>query len=206
MRASNSTNGFIIWDRILLPRLNMRKDKNGTILTDREQVLGRWVKHFKLFLEGENLEETQTEKPNREAVQPTEENIENCTTPTRKEMIASIYKLHNNKSPSRDGIPAEVVKNAGDNLINHLHKLMVYVWNTEIMPQDWNTGHICPIYKKGDRLNCRNHRGITLLNVSYKIFTNILYGRIQPYTEKVLQSYQCDFQPGKSIVNQIYTI
>jgi len=49
-------------------------------------------------------------------------------------------------------------------------------------------------------------RGITLLNVAYKIFTNILYGRIQPYTEKVLQSYQCGFRPGKSTVNQIYTI
>jgi hypothetical protein len=70
-------------------------------------------------LEGENLEETQTEQPNREAVQPTEDKAENCAPPTREEVIASVGKLNNN-SPGRDGIPAEVVKNAGDNLINHL--------------------------------------------------------------------------------------
>jgi hypothetical protein len=50
-----------------------------------------------------------------------------CTPPTRKQIIASIDELNNNKSPGRDGIPAEVIKNAGDNLINHLHKLMVDV-------------------------------------------------------------------------------
>jgi hypothetical protein len=104
---------------------------------------------FHIALGGENLEETQTEQPNREALQPAEENVDNCTLPTREEMIASIDKL-NNKSASRDGITAEVVKNAGDNLINHLHELMVDVWNKETMPQDWNIGLICPTYKKGE--------------------------------------------------------
>jgi hypothetical protein len=49
--------------------------------------------------------------------------------PTREEMTASIGKLNNIKSPGRNGIVAEVVENAGDNLINHLHELMVDVWN-----------------------------------------------------------------------------
>jgi hypothetical protein len=44
-----------------MPTLNIWKDVNGTILTDREQVLDRWVKRFKLLLEGENLEK----KPDR---------------------------------------------------------------------------------------------------------------------------------------------
>jgi sorting nexin-29 len=83
---------------------------------------------------------------------------------------------------------------------------MVDVWNKETMPQDWNIGLICSIYKKGHKLDRRNYGGITLLNVAYKIFTNIHYGRIQPYTEKVLQSYQCGFGPRKSTVNQIYAI
>jgi hypothetical protein len=35
------------------PRSNMWKNTNVTILTNREQVLSRWVEHFKTLLEGE---------------------------------------------------------------------------------------------------------------------------------------------------------
>jgi sorting nexin-29 len=81
----------------------------------------------------------------------------------------------------------------------------VDVWTTEKMPQEWNIGLMCPIHKKGDRLGCLNYRVITLLNVAYKIFTNILNERLKPWAEKTL-NYQCGFRPGKSTSNQIFTI
>jgi sorting nexin-29 len=83
---------------------------------------------------------------------------------------------------------------------------MVDVWTTEKMPQEWNIGIVCPIHKKGDRLECRNYRGITVLNVAYKIFTNILNERLKPCAEKTLHNYQCGFRPGKSTCSQIFTI
>jgi hypothetical protein len=41
------------------------------------------------------------------------------------------------------------------------------------MPEDWNMALILPIFKKCDKMECQNDRGIMLLNVAYKIFSTI---------------------------------
>jgi hypothetical protein len=60
------------------------------------------------------------------------------------------------------------------------------------------TAIICPIYKQGDKLDCRKYRGISLLNVTYKIFTNLLTRYIEPYIEEILGDYHCGFRIGSS--------
>jgi hypothetical protein len=64
------------------------------------------------------------------------------------------------------------------------------VWKDEVIPEQWEEGFICRIYKKGDQLQTCNYRGITRLNMGYKIFSNILYELLQPYVEKIVGNYQ----------------
>lgn len=47
---------------------------------------------------------------------------------------------------------------------------MTNVWEVEEMPKYSEEGIICPIFKKGDIMNCANYREITLVNTSYKFF------------------------------------
>jgi hypothetical protein len=42
------------------------------------------------------------------------------------------------------------------------------------MPKEWNTGLISPVFKKGNTFHCNNYTGVTLLNVAYEIFKNML--------------------------------
>ncbi|GBN28849.1 hypothetical protein AVEN_120517-1 [Araneus ventricosus] len=47
---------------------------------------------------------------------------------------------------------------------------------------------------------------ITLLNTAYKIFSNLLFARLQPHTQRVIGNYQCGFKPQRSTVDQIHTL
>jgi hypothetical protein len=69
-------------------------------------------------------------------------------------------------------------------------------WINEIMPEEWHTAIICPICKKGDKLQFSNYRGISLLNVYYKNLTDILHKWLEPYAEEILGDYQCSFRRG----------
>jgi len=46
---------------------------------------------------------------------------------------------------------------------------------------------------QGDKMDCQNYRGISLLSVIYKVFAKILTKRLSPYTEQIIGDYQCGF-------------
>ena len=80
------------------------------------------------------------------------------------------------------------------------------IWEEEQLPNQWNEGIICSVYKKGDRLDCTNYRPITLLNVAYKIFAIILNQRLLDIAETELGYYQSGFRPNRSTVDNIFMI
>ena len=80
------------------------------------------------------------------------------------------------------------------------------IWINEEIPVEWKTGLICPIYKQGDPMLCKNYRAITLLTTTYKIFSKILYLKLLPYTQKIIGNYQSGFRQGKSTIDQIFIL
>jgi hypothetical protein len=62
--------------------------------------------------------------------------------------------------------------------VDALHAVIQQAWTGEALPRSWTEGVLCPVYKKGDKLDCKNYRGICLLNVTYKVFAKILYDRL----------------------------
>jgi hypothetical protein len=58
-----------------------------------------------------------------------------------------------------------------------IRKLIMLIWNKEELPHQWKETIVVPIHKKGDKTDCSNYRGISLLSTSYKILSNILLSR-----------------------------
>jgi len=68
------------------------------------------------------------------------------------------------------------------------------IWEEERTPEEWKETIIVPIHKTGDRDRCENYRGIALGNAAYKILSNIIFGKMKPYTEKVMGTIKMDLQ------------
>jgi hypothetical protein len=55
---------------------------------------------------------------------------------------------------------------------------------------------IIPIHKQGDKTDCRNYRGISVLSTSYKIVSNILLARLSPYIDEIIGDYSFNPEPS----------
>jgi hypothetical protein len=93
------------------------------------------------------------------------------------------------KSPGSDQIPAEMLQAGGKILVSVIHKLITSIWNNEKLPDQWKESIIVPIHKTGDKIDCNNYHGISLLSTSYKIVLMILFPRYSLYMDDI---FGCD--------------
>jgi hypothetical protein len=65
---------------------------------------------------------------------------------------------------------------------------------------------IVPIHKKGDKTDCTNYRGISLLPTTYKILSSVLLSWLTPYTKEIIGDHQCGFRRNRSTIDHIFRI
>lgn len=94
----------------------------------------------------------------------------------------------NGKAPVEDTIKI-TPKKVGKDPTAQLKLLLDNIWRQEETPTKWYVSVLYPIHKKGDSFICQNYRGISLLNTSYKIVSNIILNRIQPYSKEIVREY-----------------
>ena len=118
----------------------------------------------------------------------------------------AIERLKSHKSPGIDQIPTELIKAGGRTIRGAIHKLIIAIWNKEELPEEWKESVVVPIHKKGDKTECNNYRGISLLPTTYKILSSILLSRLIPHAEEIMGDHQCGFRRNGSTTDHIFCI
>jgi hypothetical protein len=134
-------------------------------------VLARWKEHFEEHL-NEGFESEQPTRP----VDLRDDDVD-IDLPSREEKEEALKYLKNKKAAGADFIAAKLFKNGGSILVVVLEVIQL-AWTSETLPRSWVVGELCPQYKKGDKLDCKNYRRICLLNVTNKVFAKFLYDRL----------------------------
>ena len=104
-------------------------------------------------------------------------------TITLAEVKYVVKAIKNNKSAGSDGIVGELIKYGGKPMYEMLLTLFNLVWKNEYVPSYWREGRIVSLFKKGDKEDPGNYRGITLLNVVGKLYSRVINNRLLKYLE-----------------------
>jgi hypothetical protein len=160
----------------------MIKEENGDLLADSHSILNIWRNYVCQLLNIHRVNDVrQTE------IHPA---VPLVPEPCSSEVEIAIEKLKRYKSPGIDQILAELIQEGWNTLHSEIHKLINCIWNEEELPE-WKESIIVPIYKKGDKTDCSNYRGISLLPTSYKTLSIILLSRLTPYVDEIIGDHQC---------------
>jgi hypothetical protein len=111
--------------------------------------------------------------------------------PSASEAEVAVGKLKRYKCPGVGQIPAELIQVGGETLHSEIPKLIKLIWNEEEVPHQWKELIVTPIHKKGDKTDCSNYRGISLLSTSCTILSNILLFGLTPYADEIIGNRQC---------------
>jgi len=157
----------------------------------------KWIQHYEKLWYNPNS--------------PVEEDLEEHTPYgidyiTMEELMNAIKTSKNRKATGADQINMELLKYGG--LLLHLRilHLINQCWLESKIPATWQTAQIISLFKKGDRNNCENYRGISLLNAIYKIYSRVINNRLKSITEAIIGEEQHGFRKGRSTNDNVFII
>ena len=127
---------------------------------------------------------------------------------TLQEIYKSLKKCKLNKAPGSDNLSNEFYINTPPNWHHYMQNFFNQIFTQEKIPKTWCLSQISLIYKKGDKQDPLNYRGIALLNTICKIFTQVLYFRMQNWCElnNILNECQAGFRQGRGTIDNIFTL
>lgn len=191
------------------------KDKNGAILTNKDNILNRYSEYYEELLKPrpitpENEQVTkQIEEQFKECLKSRNHESDEINKPfTMIELDKQLKTLKNNKSSGPDEIINEILKIAGKNLKQSILNLLNWIHKYEMLPNSLLELDIKTIYKgKGSISDMANHRGIFIGNTILKLLEKLINGRTTPIIEREgFSEAQAGGRRNRNITDHIFIL
>uniref|UniRef100_A0A670HXY3 Reverse transcriptase domain-containing protein n=1 Tax=Podarcis muralis TaxID=64176 RepID=A0A670HXY3_PODMU len=154
------------------------------------------VTEIEQFLKDNGLPELSQEK----------RSILNCKI-TQQEIEVAIQNMQLGKSPGPDGLTSKYYRTLKDYLTQPLMEICNQIMGGGRAPETWKEAFITLIPKvETEKTQLKNYRPISLLNVDYKIFADILANRFKKVLNEVIHKDQAGFLPGRHLFDNTRNI
>ena len=182
------------------------RDEEGRLLRDKGRIRERWVRFFRSLLNSKSgmlnadISKRLPQHPVASAL-----GIE----PTEEEIATAIKAMANAKAVGPDGLPAELLKlgiQQDRTILRELHRLTILIWRQGKVPQQRKDAIITVLHKKGDKTECRNYRGISLVSHAGKVLLKAVAKRLSAYcgAKGLLPEKQCGFRPDRPTTDMMF--
>ena len=123
-------------------------------------------------------------------------------------LLNLIRSLDVNKSHGSDKISVRMLKICDSSIIKPLTIIFNSSLKSGVFPSAWKKANIIPIHKKGDKMNIKNYRPISLLPICGKLFEKVIFNSLYKYydSNNILNINQSGFRSGDSCINQLINI
>ena len=183
-------------------------DEEGRLLRDKGRIRERWVRFFRLLLNSKS-DMLDADIPKRLPQHPVASAL--GIEPTEEEIAPSMKAMANAKAVGSYGLPAELLKlglQQDRTILRELYRLTILVWRQGKVPQQWKDAVITVLHKKGDKTECGNYRGISLVSHASKVLLKVVARRLGAYCEAkgLLPEEQCGFRPDRSTTDRMFVV
>ncbi|XP_065568853.1 uncharacterized protein LOC136032470 [Artemia franciscana] len=114
--------------------------------------------------------------------------------------------MKNGRAPGNGNTSAEIMKASVGACITVWIIFFARIWKSEKVPEEWIKSTLIKLSKKGHASKCNSRRGISLLSIPGKLFSQIVHRRIQTALDKHLRDEQQGFRPSRSCLDFIYVL
>ena len=118
-----------------------------------------------------------------------------------------LHNLKPNKASGPDEIPARILRDFKHHIAPVLTIIFQKSLSTGIVPTDWKTAIVCPVFKKGERYKASNYRPVSLTCICCKIMEHIIASQLMKHLDshRILHENQHGFRSRRSCDTQLIT-
>ena len=93
-------------------------------------------------------------------------------------------------------------------ILQEFHRLTTLIWREGKVPQQWKDAVVTVPHKKGDKTECGNYRGISLVSHAGKVLFKVAARRLSACCESkgLLPEEQCGFRPNRSTTDMMSVV
>lgn len=127
---------------------------------------------------------------------------------TAKELFKAVKSLKNNKSCGPDNIYNEMIKHSCPLFHDLYVDIFNIILNSSVYPSIWRNNYIKPLFKGGCVNDPSCYRGISISSCFSKLFTRILFNRLDKYLEdnSIICPEQIGFRKGARTSDHIFSL
>ena len=131
--------------------------------------------------------------------------------PTEEVIAPAIKAMATTTAVGPDSLHAELLKlglQQDRTIPLEFHRLPTLIWCEERVPQQGKDAVIAVAHKKGDKMECENYRGMSLVLHAGKVIFKVVARRLSAYCEAkgLLPEEQCDFRPDRSTTGMMFMV